>query len=216
MAKIVRTVFVSLAAIALCIALIVAGSYALYTDGVTVKNHLVAGSMQVKLERTNLISTKLDTDGYLTTTESNPTDDETLYVDFSGETEENVFGLGASEKLVPCSSYTAEMLLSNESDVAFSYWIEIRLTEGYEDTALAKQLKLTVTVEGEANGIEKTLDQGLTVGGESAPVGVVVVGASQAFTVTVSFEDLDTNNEAQAQEVQFDLLVRATQVTEAA
>lgn len=216
MAKIVRRVFVSLAAIALCIALIVAGSYALYTDGVTIRNHLVAGSMQITLVRTNLISTQLDGNGYLATTESNPDDDEKLYVDFSDETEENVFGLNGS-KIVPCSSYTAEMLLKNDSDVAFSYWVEIVLESKYKDTALAKQLKITVDVEDdEQDAVSKTLNEGASIGSESAPVGCVTIGKSQAFSITVTFEDLTSNNAAQSQEVQFDLIVHATQVTEEA
>ena len=64
--------------------------------------------------------------------------------------------------------------------------------------------------------------EGLKVGGENNYIDVLPIGASDNFTVTVEFLDsaipennIADNNLAQGEEIYFDLVVHAVQVTEA-
>lgn len=210
MQKAIRTIAISLAAIALCVALIVAGSYALFTDTVTVNNHLQAGTLDVTLKRTAWSSTTLNAQGYLQTESADESADP---VDFSGQTERSVFEMTGG-KLAPQCSFEATMQLTNGGSVAFSYWIELVVTEG-KDTALVKQL--TASIETQTGKTEQSLANGLLIGSETAPVGEVALDDEQSFTVTLTFEDLASteNNTAQNQTVKFDLIVHAVQLTAA-
>ena len=58
-----RTLLVTSVVIMLCAAMIVGGTYALFSDSVEVTNHLVAGTLKVKLERIDLEQWRLDEDG---------------------------------------------------------------------------------------------------------------------------------------------------------
>ena len=179
-------------------------TYALFTDDAVVINHLKSGDMNVTLSRTKLTSTYLTNKGFLDTI----TDTEEL--DFTDGTSQNVFGF-KDTVVVPSSKYIAEMKITNNSpkatsNVAFSYWVEIIYT-GADGVELAKQISVTVdTAES------KRLNEGLVVGSESAPIGVLGVDDSDTFTVTVEFLDLgEENNKAQGNFVTFDLVVHAVQ-----
>ena len=197
-----RALLISGSVILLCLTVIVGMTAALFTDDEVVNNHLRAGDLNITLVRTKLISTYLTDRGFLDTV----TDGQLK--DFTNETSENVFDLNGAV-IVPKSKYIAEMQISNESDVAFEYWIEIVYT-GAADIELAEQISVTVNTEE-----SKRLNQGLMVGSESEPIEVLAVGEAGKFTVTVEFLDLDNsvNNLAQGDSVTFDLIVHAVQYT---
>ena len=133
--------------------------------------------------------------------------------DFTHDVDENVFALSGAV-IVPQSRYTAEMKITNnsdvaKSDVAFAYWVEIVYT-GVSGVDLAEQINVTVNTDN-----SKRLNEGLVVGSESEPIGVLAVGESGEFSVTIEFLNLAEaiNNGAQGDEVTFDLVVHAVQYT---
>ncbi|MBQ1231895.1 MAG: hypothetical protein IIW17_04460 [Clostridia bacterium] len=197
-----RALLVSGSVILLCLTVITGMTLALFSDDEVVTNHLKAGDLDVTLVRTKLTSTYLTERGFLDTV----TDDRDK--DFTNGTDENVFALDGAV-IVPQSKYIAEMQVSNQSDVAFGYWVEIVYT-GSADVELADQIEITVNTAQ-----SKRLSQGLVVGSEKEPIGVIAVGEAGEFTVTVEFLDLanSINNQAQGDEVTFDLVVHAVQYT---
>lgn len=203
----VRTLLVACVMIMLCAAMIVGGTYALWSDNVTVENHLASGTLQVKLERISLTKTYLDDEtGYLVT--AGP---DTTIVDFTdtNTADDNVFGI-EDEKVVPCSEYEAKLRLTNNGDVAFTYDVIIKLNSA--SNALAEQLK--VYIDGEDKG---TLDQYAVDGKAIISTHTMAKNdAAKEFTVKIQFiNDDDINNDAQDKEVKFDLLVNAVQKTSA-
>lgn len=203
----VRTLLVACIMIMLCAAMIVGGTYALWSDNVTVENHLSSGTLQVKLERISLTKTYLDNEtGYLVT--AGP---DTTMIDFTdtNTADDNVFGI-EDEKVVPCSEYEAKLRLTNNGDVEFTYGVIIKLNSA--SNALAEQLK--VYIDGEDKG---TLDQ-YAVDGKAviSKQEMLKNDSAKEFTVKVVFvNDDDVNNDAQDKEVKFDLLVNAVQKTTA-
>lgn len=203
----------------LCSAMIVTGTYALFTDSFSQKTVLKAGTMKIRLLRTKLEYTELNGDGLF----EKKTDDRKLVYAQPEENEtistENVFGIKNDTLLIPTSKYTATMCLENKSNVAFNYYLTI---EGLGDAAKNHfSDKLTVIVDtnlandaaGEAGGETKTTVsvENKAIGDASAPVGQVLIGGSAKFTVTVIFEG-DATNDAQAQEANFNLNIHAVQV----
>ncbi len=204
----------------LCSAMIVTGTYALFTDNFSQKTVLKAGTMKIRLLRTKLEYTELNAEGMFET----KTDDRTLVYAQPGEGEtisnENVFGIKNDTLLIPTSKYTATMRLENKSNVAFNYYLTI---EGLGDAAKNHfSDKLTVivdtdlanTAEGKAGGETKTTVSAANtpIGNTDAPIGTVVINGSAEFTVTVIFEG-DATNDAQAKEANFNLGIYAVQVT---
>ena len=203
----VRTLLVACVMIMLCAAMIVGGTYALWSDNVTVENHLTSGTLQVKLERISLTKTYLDDEtGYLVT--AGP---DTTIVDFTdtNTADDNVFGI-EDEKVVPCSEYEAKLRLTNNGDVAFTYDVIIKLNSA--SNALAEQLK--VYIDGEDKG---TLDQYAVDGKAVISTQTMAKNdAAKEFTVKIQFINANNiNNDAQNKEVKFDLLVNAVQKTTA-
>ena len=210
-----RSLILSVLALALSLALFATGTYALFTDEVKLTNHLQAGTLDLTLTRTSLISKSLDpTTGFLIDKED-PIDK-----DFSEPTEDSVFGMAKTELIVPHSSYTAEMKISNtKSDVAFGYWLQVV----YKDTAelaLADQILVTVTTVNGTTEMRLSQilgnDAGLIGNGEN-PIGVLAKTGEQYFTVSMTFLNLEnsTNNLAKSQSLKFDIIVHAVQVTKA-
>ena len=204
-----RGVLLSVITLVLCLSLVAVGTYALFSDSVTLTNHLQAGKLDVTLMRTNLVTNTLDKDtGFLV--EKTIGGEE----NFSNTTTNtaNVFGLTSESLIVPYSEYTATMKIVNEadkSDVAFHYWVEIRFDDK-DDLALADQLKVTVTAPG-GKTISSTLAEGKDLGDEKNPIGTLARGKAAEFTVSVLFDHSDDNNSAQGQQVNFDLIVHAVQ-----
>ena len=129
-------------------------------------------------------------------------------IDFSNPTDENLFGISKNETVVPGCKYEATMTLSNEGDFALDYWMEVRMTSGF-DTALAEQLKVTLTV----NGVDYTTSVGNPLGDMRAPIGQIAKGERITFTISVEFIEHENNNAAQGQTVVFDLYVTTTQAS---
>ena len=214
MARRMKTLLLSCLSIVLCIMVLVAGSFALFTDTAYVNNHLQAGKLDVTLKRIALTTTKLDTNGYMVTKDEQTTAN--TPVDFS-EDGGNVFGLKQDEVIVPCTVLQATMQISNHSDVAFGYWIEFKPTG---DEIFRSQLKISVTPEG-GNAITKYLSDGVTIGSDTNAVAILkATGEAKTFVVKVEFEnivqgtDSHNNNLAQGKNCSIDVIVHATQVTE--
>lgn len=208
----IRTLLMACVMIMLCAAMIVGGTYALWSKDVTVTNHLVAGKLDVKLDRISLTKTYLDdTTGYLVTTEP-----DTTIVDFSTSTTANVFGLSDSELIVPTSSYAARLKLSNNDDVAFTYDIIIKLTS--VSNALAQQLKVYVS-EGDGDLVDKGFLSDYATENGAAIISTQTMAkntAAKEFTIKIEFvNDNSINNNAHSQQAEFDLLVKAVQKTSA-
>lgn len=203
----------------LCSAMIVTGTYALFTDTFSQKTVLKAGTMKIRLLRTKLEYTELNGDGIF---ESKTDTRQLVYAQpKAGETTstENVFGITNETLLIPTSEYKATMRLENKSDVAFNYYLSI---DGLGDAAKNHfSDKLTVIVDtdltnsaaGAAGGETKTTVSAANtaIGDANAPVGQVLIGGVADFTVTIIFER-DATNDAQAQEANFNLTVHAVQV----
>ena len=194
--------------LALCLALIASGTYALFSDEVRLTNHLQAGTLDITLTRNSLTTKSLDqTTGFLT--EATKTDP----VDFSNPTNKNIFDITDDTLIVPGSYYSAEMQITNNSDVAFGYWLEI-VFDGTVDLTLAEQIKITVTTSDGAKSISTTLDKskGL-IGEEASPIEVLAKSGSTLFTISVEFSDLGNNNDAKNKTFEFDVIVHAVQIT---
>ncbi len=215
-----RSVLMSVLTLLLCLALVASGTYALFSDQVTLKNHLVAGTLDITLIRTNLTTLSLDNNtGFLVKTE-NPKD-----IDFSKPANlndpdaenKNVFDMTENTLVVPGSMYSAEMQIQNNSDVAFGYWLEI-VFDDTVDLTLAEQLKITVTTVDESKSISGMLSENAgLIGGDIDPIGVLAKSGAALFTITVEFCDLDysVNNNAKNTSFDFDVVVHAVQVTTA-
>lgn len=203
MAKKQRILVLSLVTVMLALAVVVAATYALFSETVTIHNHLQAGTLKVQLYRTSLTTNLLDDEGKLTV---KTTTGDKEFTDNS----ENLFDLGANDVLVPTSSVSADMELRNSGDVAVGYYVQLVITDG-EDTALAQQLKLTVTAPGKT--ATAAVKDGLMVGSASNYIATVAKGAVGEFTVTVEFENKENsvNNQAKTEGLSFDLIVYAIQ-----
>lgn len=213
-----RALLVSSSMILLCMTAVVGMTFTLFTDKTDVSNHLRAGDMNITLVRTELETTSLSDSGFFET----KTDSELK--DFTNETKDNVFDIN-NDVIVPGSKYVAEMTITNnkpvgnigaaKSDVPYGYWIEVVYT-GKKNLDLAKQIKIAVNTDN-----AEYLSNGLVVGGERLPIGVLDVGESDVFTVTVEFLDDERlpenksfdNDAAQGNSVSFDLVVHAVQYT---
>ena len=216
-----KSVLMSVLVLVLCLALIAGGTYALFTDQVTLTNHLEAGQMDITLKRIKLETWTLDTEtGFLV----QETDD--TVVDFSEGTDKNVFGLADNAVIVPECEYTATMQLmgidpdkpERVNNVAFSYWLEIKLDSANSSEDFADQLKVVITTK-DGTETEVTLKDGKFIGSKDAPVGTVELNRPandpETFKVSVTFLDLDNNNDVQSDKVSFDLIVHAVQATKA-
>ena len=208
MTKRKRSVLLSFVTLMLCSALVVGGSYALFSDQVTLTTHLKAGTLDITLERTDLVSRSLDySTGFLTDTH-NPE-----VVDFSRPTERNVFDFGIADRIVPGCRYAATMKITNNTDVAFAYWVQIINRDG-DAEIFAEQLLITVTTK-DGNVVDGLVSDGLLVGSQANPIGVMAKTASEDFIITLEFLDLPSNNLAKSQSLNFDIVVHAVQVVEA-
>lgn len=217
-----RVLLTSCAVILLCICIITGMSFALFTDSVSVKNHLKAGNLDIQLKRTNLEYSVLNADGELATT--TVTDD----LDLTTSTDENVFGIDSSDiRIVPGSYFEAELEISNAGNTAFTYNVGIHLLGA---STLSEQLQVTVT---HPNGTTTTKMLSELAAGLTIDTGKMKVGdEAQTFTVRVDFiNDVDynaaldaeaeegeepaymNNNEAQSSTAVFDLVVTAVQAT---
>lgn len=206
-----RTALLSLAGLLLCVCLILGGTYALYSDRASVRNHLQSGTLDLTLTRTHLEYTLLDeTTGYL----RRVSDDGPKA--FTDSTTESIFGFAEGEamQVVPGSYFEAALRIGRAEGayVAFDSFVEIQLLQP-SDVALADQLLVTLTASDGSLLIDGVCLRDLV--GRKIHVGrVSPQHEEQNLTVRVEFADKASNNEAQGQKVLFDLVVSAVQATE--
>lgn len=211
--KRLKTLLVCALSIMLCVTAVAVGTYALFSDNVTVKNHLQAGTLKATLTRTLLEKYEIGTDGYLHHSEDSNAKDFTN----STTDDDNIFDLADGAILVPGSTYEATMKIENKGTVAFDYNVTVVLTtpQGDESEAFANQLKFTTGKVGET-GTSTTL---AAAGSNPIFSGFLKGGAASAesFFIKIEFinENGTVNNAAQAGDVKFDLVVTATQQTTA-
>ena len=225
MTKKKRSILLAVMTVMLCLALVAGGTYALFTDSVTLGNHLVAGTLDITLIRTKLTTTSLNTTtGFLDRDVVNDED-----IDFSEPWDpnkpelknENVFDLTDGMLIVPGCSYSADMKLINNTDVAFGYWIEIDYDETIDKT-LADQVVITVTTADQTKSISKKLSESKgEIGADDDVIEVIAKTGSglqseAEFNITITFvDDDDINNDAKSKEFHFDIIVHAVQATDA-
>ncbi len=203
-----RAIIIALVMIVLCISLAVAGTYSLFTDSVSINNHLEAGTLKITLVRTAHSYTALDSDGYLTPVTVNQEE-------VNANNISNAFGLGSNALIAPQSVLSAKFEIRNRDTVAYNYSVKLVIKDesGNEITsnynALHNQLKLELTdLTGTHYLNEKSSN--LTVNGGT----IVEVNKNVAFTVKLTFiDDTTINNLAQGKKVYFDIVVMATQAT---
>lgn len=202
-----RVLLVSGAIILLCIAIMFGMTFALFTDRETVNTHLKAGYLDITLKRTKLVSTSLDNNTGFLKTET----DENIK-DFSN-TDDNVFDITKNTKIVPGCEYAADMLIENNSDVAFKYWIGV-VYNGDKELELANQLEVSLTTD---ETVFANVSESMQFGDATHYVGLLQKGQSETFSVALKFPHLvnGDNNLAQTQELDFDIVVYAIQVTDA-
>lgn len=217
MAKKIKTITLSCVTVMVCLALLVVGTYALFSDQASMHNHLQAGNLKIELWRTKLESTILDAEtGTLKTLPAN-----TENVNFTNNTQDNLFGLD-SYKIAPGCAFSADVKIDNKGDVAINWYLGFTLDAGEDNADLADQLKVTVVIGDETHVYTVSELQGLKLGSESDTLGFIGNGDSQTFTVTVEFVDSAAsnidfeNNDAMDQELSFDITVYAIQATTAA
>ena len=199
-----RALLVSLSIIMLCMTVVIGMTYAIFTDSVSVKNHLKAGNLSVALTRTSLKYCVLDKDGYLVT---QTVEDDVSFTESNGE---NVFGISSADAMIaPGSYFDATLKIENKGSVAFTYQIEFEMIG--DANALAEQLEVTVT---HADGTKTTkmlseLTDGLTIDAGS----MAGTDKEQSFSVMIKFTEGSNNNAAKAKTAAFDIIVTAVQAT---
>lgn len=234
--KRVRALVLAFITLLCCLVLVTGATYALFSiESAPTKNHLQAGNLEIQLERISYEWKHIDKNGFI-----NIFDDKQP-MDFTSGTaadESNIFGLTNGALTAPGCEYTAHMRVTNRGKVAFRYWIEIVLDKEDVAVALADQLEVEVKdaegneivlLDADGEEIEGPVylnNEGRLVYGETAKYGIGVVGVEveladgeidrhiSDFSVTVRFINRADNNDAMNQEVNFDLIVYAEQVTE--
>lgn len=218
-----RLLIVSCSIILLCMLSIVGMTFALFTSSVRVKNHLVAGSLDVELIRTKLEYKILGNDGKLHVLTNNET------VNFSEydptRPEVGIFGIASDTpemKLVPGSYFEATLTLTSDSSCAYDYGFSFVFYADKSGEDLAEQMFVTITPAGGTESEPICLAK-LTEGepGSTIEGGHMTPGSTeQTFKIKVFFEDFGKNpttgpdnNDAMNQEVYFDVIVEAVQAT---
>ena len=210
-----RSILLSVLTLLLCLALFAVGTYAFFSAEVKLKNHLQAGTMDITLIRTHLLTESLNPETRILEKTENPRD-----IDFSKPADlndpnaenKNVFDMTKDTLIIPGCWYSADMQIINNTDVAFEYWIEIVFDEN-ADLTLANQLKLTVVSDkGTESKMLTEIDRKIGAAGD--PIGVLAETESALFTIKVEFCDLanEVNNTAQEKSFEFDIVVHAVQV----
>ncbi len=214
-----RTIALACTTIALSMATLASGSYALFTDDVLGNVHLEAGTLSATLTRTAHSARVYDpVTGYFVDKGA-----QNESVDFTDNDTDNVFGLEEGMLIVPTSTFTATMTIANDDILPFNYYIGIVLaktdasgeTIDYNLMYLDDQIEVSVAVAGGTPTTQR-LTGDFTVGSETAPIGRLANGETQSFTVTVTFVDEGGNNSAQGESLNFDLVVYTVQNTDSA
>ncbi len=199
-----RTVLIAVSAICLCLALIVGGTFALFTDRVKVNNHLKAGDLEIGLKRLLYKARVLDE----TTGLMKDLPDDTTEVDLTT----NASSVFKVNNAVPTASYEATIGIYNEGSVAYDYevkilWDKNHATDGQK--AFASQIKITVTSSSKLTApVIFMLDQ---CEAYNIDLGTMLKGEAETFTVKAEFVDHTNNNAAKQVNLEFDVQVYAVQ-----
>lgn len=205
MSKRIRAITLCCVTVLCCVALIVGGTYALFSDSVNVTNHLQAGELKVRLYRDKLSGLLLTNQGLLKAFENSER------TEFTKESA-NILGLTEERAVVPGCEFNAECSLENEGNVAIIYYLEF-VFEG--TNKLAEQLQLTLNTGSDTKTVMLSqLGNNYTWGSAASPLGSVLSGSVAQFSVELKFVDNDAvNNDAQGQQVSVDVIVHAVQLT---
>ena len=220
MTKTSRIILVAASVILLCSVIIAGATFALFSESKEITVHLQAGKLDVEFYRDGYSYTVLQDDGTLKTVTGG------TRVDFTKPVNENIFGFAGSEnekfKIVPGSSFGADLQLVNKGSTAFTYDIDI-VYNGNSD-ALASQLLVTVgeyhydqnqkrveTVKKSARLNDPTwktaegfLDGTLNLGTEA-------VSSNMFVRIDFVSDSNGTNNNVMSDSVYFDLVLTCVQ-----
>ena len=198
---------VSLVVICLFASLSIYGTYALFTQTVTVNNHIVSGNLDVGLNRISYQEHVIDeTTGKMVDKELN-----TEVIDLK----QDGSALFDIKDAVPTSFYEATIQIINNGSVAIDYSAEIifdqnSLTE--QEKELANQIEIIISNETVSKTF-KLIDCASnkvdldTLLKDNDPLTL----DAQTFKVRATFIDDLNNNKAQSISVKFDLKVSAIQ-----
>lgn len=198
MSKRARTLVMSFISMILSIAVLAGGTYALFSTSVTIKGHLQAGNMAMKL-------TRLTLNGQSAVKDFTNTDDNLFYADGDD-----------AAIIVPGGTIDATLKLEHatNSTVAFNYYVElvIKGSNVAADTALSSALEMTLKTGTGANETVKTATKNsagnlTTYGNQIA----VAKGASSEFKVTIVLPEAAVSA-VMGGEVLIDLIVHAEQI----
>lgn len=213
MSKSLRAVLLSLVTVCICLALLIGGTYALFSDNVQVNSHLSAGKLKVSLSRVEYKECVLTSDGTLA--ESQP---DNTRVDLTSTTSDDLT-LFNVEKSVPGCWYEVTLELGNGGDVAFDYGIKMLWdaeNASAEEAAIAAQLEISVA-EGTENLATFRLSEAAAAGDEgdgNLSLGYMAAGEGvKTLVIRATFVDDDDNNAAQEGNIEFDLQIFAAQRT---
>ena len=129
---IIKSMIMAIVTLLICIGIITAGTFALFTDSMLVENHLEAGTLDVTLKRIHLEKTALDATGSLY-----EYPDDTREIDYTDKNTENVLGLKEGEIIVPGLDCRAKLKIAGgpKNNIAFKYIVKL-VVKGDESGAM--------------------------------------------------------------------------------
>ena len=202
---------VSFIILALCMMLTVGATYSLYVDSIVLPTEIGTGQMDITLKRSLLTAMVLDDEGYLAEYQN------AEEIDFSNETTEQIFDIETTDKIVPGCNYEAGITISNASDVAYKYWIEVEIISELSEE-LASHLSLAYFESTQEAPIEKYFDEAaetkkFSLGSKAVPLGTLAKNGSRVFSLTFEFSAADGNTFNALETIKFNITVMAEQVT---
>ncbi len=214
MTKGFRTLLTAMVILCISTAMIVGGTYALFSDYETVGNHLVAGNLDIALTLVDYREYVPGDDGLLTLNvdqdvQNNPVDlvgnDDTLFT---------------AVNAVPESYYQATIEIKNKGTTAYDYDVRILWNTENDATAeqhiLASQIEITITSDKIDNETHTKTFLLSDCADNVVPLGYMLRSTAEnesveRFTITAKFVDDENNDRVQNVELSFDIQVNATQ-----
>ncbi len=189
----------------LSLSLLVAGTFALFSDKKESNVHLQAATLEAKLYRTLITGKKVNGSGSV--------------VDFEDKTsvdlEKDDTALFALDKILPGVEQEITLRIENHGTAAFDYSVSVVnvQAESEADKALLSQMKITVT-NSKGTVTEFYLSE-YAQKGQNIPLGTLLGGeetAAEEFKIKASFIDSgEIDNSAMNAKAVFDLSVLALQ-----